>query len=422
MIMKRNLIGKFESNSIYLLICAALSGIIGYLYQIVLGNVLSVEDYGKANILITYISTVSMVIQPISLLASRNVAIFKAKKQEEELTNFLAAVFEIVVIICIIICLLTFGFELVRENDINTFAHATCFAVTLVTNIVYNVFLGIAQGFKQFVKYGLVGLVYVIVKVTTIVASRHIQSIYIVMFSIIISNIICIIILLCPNKQDGIIRKYKRQKLKGWVPEILPFYGWTFIIQLLLGFIINGGDVILIKFIFSDAMAGIYAVSSNLCRIAIIASTPILTIMYAEVAGNLANKNILLDLLKKSMLYCSMIAVIFLGLLNITGKWVVKVLYGMRYEEAILYLPRTSFFIISVVWLNILSQYCMALGKVKMLAFIVIFIITGILISSSIITTVGQLIVASGVIICIGNIYCYCKIAKEELWMFENKN
>lgn len=410
---KSKVIGKFEINSIFLLVCAVFAGALGYLYQIILGNILSVEDYGQANVLITYISAISTITQPMALLASRNIAIYKAEQKEKELNNFLAVIFEMTAIICFILCVIIFGFEFLRKGKEGDFFYIFCFSLTLVTNIIYNILLYVAQGFKQFGRFGLVGLAYALIKVVTIILIKHMQGAYIVMAAMTVSDIICIILLACPDRHGSIIRRYKQQSIAEWIPEIVPFYGWTFLVQILLGLIINGGDIILIKHFFSDEMSGIYAVSSVLCKIAIIGTSPILSIMYTEAASCLGDKKVLKNLLKKCWLYCSVIAGVYFLILNIMGEWIINFLYGAKYEKSASLLLATSFAMMSAIWLNIFSQYCMALGKVKMLAVILLFIIIGSLISALIMRTVCQLLIVLGITICLGNACCCCRIVKD---------
>lgn len=413
MTLKREMVGQFELNSIFLLVCTVFSGTIGYLYQIVLGNILSVESYGQANVLITYISTMSMITQPMALLVSRNIPIYNVEKREHELNNFLAVIYEITVLICFFLCVIVFGFEFIREGIEGNFLNTLWFCLTLVSNIIYTILLYVVQGHKQFVKFGVVSLAYALVKVAVVLVIRHMQSSYIVMISMTVSDIICIILLLCPNKRGSIIRRYRRQNIAKWLPEIMPFYGLIFVVQILLGFIINGGDVILIKHLFSDTLSGIYAVCSNLCRIAIIGTTPILSIMYTEVASCLKDKKALESLLKKALLYCSVIAGAYFLVLNIAGEWIITFLYGSRYNSAMSFLLATSFFIMGAVWLHILSQYCIALGKIKMIAVILIFIIIGVFMSAMFIAEIDQTLIALGTIICLGDAYCYYKIKKD---------
>lgn len=414
MTFKRKAIGKFEINSILLLTLSIISGAIGYLYQMILGSILPVESYGNANILVTYIITATMIIQPISLLASRNIAIYRAEEKEQELNNFLAVILEITIIISLSICVFIFFAGLFNEKEAGDFFYLLGFAVTLITNIAYNVIIYIMQGFKQFIKYGVIGFAYAIIKILAVITgNRYVQDDYIVMISWTASNIICILLALIPGKDGSIIRKYKRQNVIKWLPQIIPFYGWTFPVQILLNFIINGGDIILIKYFFSDRVSGIYAVSSILCRAAILATSPILAIMYTETASSLGDKISLKKLLNKGLLYCSLIAGVYFLLLNIFAKWIVIFLYGERYEDALQFFCATSFLIMAVVWLNILCQYNMAMGKVKVLVAIMCFIIIGALLAAVILPTVNQLLITVGIIICAGVLYCYYKTMKD---------
>lgn len=411
---RRKIIGEFELKSILLMALSVISGIAGYLYQIILGNFLSVESYGQANVLITYVSLATMVLQPICTLANRNVAIYKAEDNENELTVFLAVIFEIILAACILICLILSGIVFGQYERMDSFPGLVYFTLTLITNIIYNLLLYITQGFKQFGKYGVVGLSYAVLKiVAAVIGINIIHDGSLILFSLTVANVFCIGLLLIPGKKDNIIRRYRLQNIRKWLPKIMPLYGWIFFIQLSLGFLSNGGDIVLVKYFFSDELSGVYAVSSNLCKIAIAAISPIITIMFTEAASNLSDKLKLKALLTKSLLYCSVAAGGYFLVLNVCGKWIVNILYGGRYEGAVSLLKMTSFYVMGVVWLNVLCQYYIALGKTKMIAIIMILIILTGMLASRIVTSIEGMLVICSMVVIVGAFLTIIKLYKD---------
>lgn len=49
--MKKSFLGEFERNSLIVFSISMLSNVINYLYQIIMGNLLSPSDYGLVNTL-----------------------------------------------------------------------------------------------------------------------------------------------------------------------------------------------------------------------------------------------------------------------------------------------------------------------------------------------------------------------------------
>lgn len=377
MVSIKKRLGRFELNSILLLITTAFAGIAGYIYQIILANILSVQDYGQANALVTYIGMGTMVIQPIGILTNRNIVIYKAEQKESELEIFLAVILEIAVSVCILTGMAVLCAGWIKKGSFGSDSNIVYFMAVLCTNILYHICMYIVQGFKQFGKYGIVGLVYAVVKVVAIMlGSRVSRDVGVVMLCLAASNVICIILLLLPGRKDNILRKYERQNILEWIPRILPFYGWAFIIQFSLNFISNGGDLILVRQVFSDEMSGIYAVASNLCRVSMIVISPVTAIMFTEVAGCLGNKIGLRKIVHKSMLYCGVLVGVYLLLLNTLGSWIVDLLYGVRYTEAASFLGETSFFFLGIVLINIFCQYYLASGRFSVIVIAMAFIVS----------------------------------------------
>lgn len=51
--MKKSFLGEFERNSLIVFSISMLSNVINYLYQIIMGNLLSPSDYGLVNTLLS---------------------------------------------------------------------------------------------------------------------------------------------------------------------------------------------------------------------------------------------------------------------------------------------------------------------------------------------------------------------------------
>lgn len=358
--------GEFERNSILLMISSVFAGAFSYAFQILLGNVLTVADYGTVNILLTEIAMISIVNAPICLYASRNVAI-ERDRSEEEMEKLLAMIWEITFIVGFITLFSFFIlFKLGKVNSSLDNKEFVYFAFVLFTNILYNILLYIVQGYKNYKIYSLVSILYTLIKfVIAFILYKWANGIVQFLQSLLITNIVCIVVLLYPNRNYKLLKKYRWQKLSDFFSKLAYFYSWTFVLQLVLGFLVNGGDIVLVKMAFSAEQSGIYSVSATLCKVAIFGVTPIMTIMFPEVAGHVENQKSNLRLLKKTLLYGCGVAGAYLFLLNIFGQNIVDLLYGEKYSEAVEMLKSTSLYIIAIIFLNIVSQYCIALGRIK---------------------------------------------------------
>ena len=145
MVSIKKRLGRFELNSILLLITTAFAGIAGYIYQIILANILSVQDYGQANALVTYIGMGTMVIQPIGILTNRNIVIYKAEQKESELEIFLAVILEIAVSVCILTGMAVLCAGWIKKGSFGSDSNIVYFMAVLCTNILYHICMYIVQ-------------------------------------------------------------------------------------------------------------------------------------------------------------------------------------------------------------------------------------------------------------------------------------
>lgn len=360
-------LGEFEKSSILLMVCSLLAGVFNYTFQIYLGNVSTVSDYGMINILLTEISMISIINAPIGLYASRNVAV-RGGSESKEMERLLAVIWEITAIFCLLtVFSLYVLYQLNFLNATLSGRQLVYFILSAITNVLYSTLLYIVQGYKDYRSYSLVSLMYTVIKfVVAIVLYSRSNGIVEFLQAVLLTNLICIIMLLYTNR-SRLWKKYRLQKLSDSFYSLAYFYGWTFAIQLIIGFLMSGGDIVWVKVLFSEEKAGIYSVAATLSKAALFCSTPITTIMFPEVAGQTDNREANLRLLKKTLIYGGGIAGAYLVFLNILGRQIVGILYGERYVGAVAMIPSASLYVIAVIILNIISQYCIAVEKVRKL-------------------------------------------------------
>lgn len=360
-------LGEFEKSSILLMACSLLAGVFNYTFQIYLGNVSTVTDYGMINILLTEISMISIINAPIGLYASRNIAV-RGGGRSEEMDRLLAVIWEITAIFCLFTVLSLYAlYRLGFMNTALSGRQIAYFILCAITNVLYSILLYIAQGYKDYKSYSFVSLLYTVIKfgVAIMLYSRS-NGIVEFLQAVLITNLICIVMLLYTNR-SRLWKKYRLQKLSDSFYSLAYFYGWTFVIQIIIGFLMSGGDIVWVDVMFSEEQAGIYSVAATLSKAALFCSTPITTIMFPEVAGQTDNREGNLRLLKKTLIYGGGIAGAYLVLLNILGGQVVGILYGERYAGAVVMIPAASLYVMAVIVLNIICQYCIAVEKVRKL-------------------------------------------------------
>jgi len=360
---------KYELNSIILLILSLIAGAVGYFYHIILANLMSTLDYGEVNSLLAYVSIGATFISPVVILSNRKVAIYCEENKKEDLEKYINFILGIGLLLSVLVGIILYLIVLFQRVS---YDHKIVFLLFLITSttVLYILVSGILQGTKKFFLLGSISIVNNLIKVfLSAIFLLFETSIYSVLTALIISNIVCIIlIILIGLNQFILIRRININT--EWLKEIIRFYGWSFLLQFYLSFICNGGELLVIKNFFLDENLGIYSVASTLTKIPIFAITPLTAVMFTEVAGSenkLVHKKLFLY---KTLFLGFTIVCLYLFFLNVAGSYIINIVYGNEYINSEKLLRPTSLYTISITMIYIVCQYYLAINLLKKVTFI----------------------------------------------------
>ena len=372
-------IGSFEKNSIIVILFSGITGVLGYAYHLLLGNLMSVADYGKANAYISYISLLSIFISPLAIFASKKIAEF-GRKNKELLNVTLAYVYKITLFF--LKCIIIVDVILIACKGRQAIFYIVL-SITVVTNILYTILLLMIQGFNDFILYSVASLVNVLFKIILssflIVFGVGMNSVF---GGIIAGNVFAIGLMLHSKYKDVFINHYKVKPNKDIKTELQKYYQWGFLAQTTWAFIGNGGDVILIQKVCSSYQAGLYSVMSSIVRIGLFLVTSISAVMFPQIAAYKENYLRQKKYLLKTCIYGSVLMIIYLMVFNILKIPIVQLLYGEKYLEGTDFAFSISVFALLIAIGGILYQFFLANGCLKKFA-----IINSILILVMIVTT-----------------------------------
>lgn len=361
-----NRISEFEKSSLVLFVMMMAGNVCNYLYQIVMGNLLSVADFGMLNTLLS-LSTVAAVPSGIlQLIATRQAADYAARQETGRVRLLLqkllraagatAAVFLAVGVLAtpLIGAVLNIGNK----------AYIVATLAVVAVGCLYAITNGVLQGLKRFFQYGFSTLLLSLCKLAGSVLLVALGlGLYGSLAALGLGAVLCI------GYGWHALRDCRRAPLGDGVRlngrEIRAYCKKAFGVQIMTTLLSNG-DILLVRaFAADDVQVGIYSSGMVIGKIAMYVATAVVAVLFPMVAERQARGEDTRGLFAKAMLYGGGVSAACAVGMNLFGPWVFPLLFGERYTAAIPLLLPISFFVVAVTFITILMNYLTAKAQTR---------------------------------------------------------
>lgn len=394
-------IQDFEKSSMILFVLMMGTNVTNYLFQILIGNIMTVEDYGTVNTLQSIVRILSIPTTIITIISARYIALNIEVKDENKISSVINVLFKIVLIVNAFLMLIGgLGASQISnlfKIDINYVIAAIILAVVTV---VLSMILGIAQGMKKFIAYGMQNLVVALGKLfISIILVTLGWRVYGVIWATFLGTILAVLIGM-KNIWPFFLKSFNN-KVRSII-DLKEFINYSFMTIVAQGCIImiTNGDILLVKMYFTDTEAGVYSSAMVIGKIAMYVSSAVIATLFPMVVNQAQNKENTIPLLKKALVYGGGMSICCGGSMIVFGNFVINLLFGSKYKEAISFLPAVCLFVVPLTFLTILMNYVLAIGKAKFFGFtMAIGLLTIILINKYVHESIFQMISMCGAIL-----------------------
>ena len=358
---------SFEKNSMIVFMLTMTANVCNYLFQIIVGKLLSVEDYAQANTVLAIVSVLAIPTTIITMICARYIALNYSEGNEKNIVSVLKVLLKLILIISAVLLLGAF----ILMNQITSLfgLYSRWYVIGAVIVAILNLFFAITsgtlQGMKKFVPYGF----------QTICTSfgKLVISIILILIGWSIGGVICGVFLgivfaiaLGIKYMGSYVHRAIIDKQENLI-DIREFFKYAVGTLIAQGCVIalTNGDILLVKVYFSDTEAGLYSSAMVIGKIAMYVSTAVIATLFPMVVEKYNNGENTVPLFKKAMLYGGGIAVLCAIGMIVLGKYVIGILFGQRYLDAIEYLPSVCMFVVPLTFITILMNYLLAVNKAK---------------------------------------------------------
>ena len=360
-------IQEFEKNSLILFILMMVSNVCNYIFQITVGNMMTVEDYGIVNTVLGIVGILTIPTTIIAMISARYIALSATIGNEDEIVSVLQLLVRFVAAVgVILLCAGFVGIEgITRIFSLGSKNYVIGALLIAIVNLFFSVTSGTLQGLKKFFPYG----------IQTVLTSGG-KLFFSIVFIIIGWRVYGVIAALICGVFLSIL--YGVYHTKVYIKRTFSYKGKCVIdikefCKYAVGAIVaqscviafTNGDILLVKAFFSDMEAGIYSSAMVIGKIAMYVSTAVIATLFPLVVEQEQKGETTVPLLKKALFYGGGMALVCaIGMITL-GKYVIGILFGERYKAAIIYLPYVCLFVIPLTFITILMNYVLAIGKTK---------------------------------------------------------
>lgn len=358
--------GLIKAGIIFL-IFSGIVAIFNYLYHLVMGRMLGLEDYGILGSLFAIIYLATFSTSPFNLVISKEVAQHHLKDKEKIKYLYSTIIWRMIQLGLVGLIIFILLSPLIgKYMNIPDTLGIMLVGLIAYFSLISVVLTGTLNGMQKFVWQNTSGLVSTALKLSLAIILVFLGlKVNGALFAIIIGIIISIVIAYIPIRNE-----LKKTKKKKFDLSEMYYYAIPVFISSILFILIITLDQILVKHFFSSNDAGIYAAAGMIAKIIWFGSSFIIGPLFPKVVSLKSQRKDTSKLLVNSLIYISFLVILGCLIVFIAPTFIVSLLYGHMYDAAI---PLVGLFSISLAiftLIQIFMTYNLAIERFK---FIYIF-------------------------------------------------
>jgi len=354
----------FRGGSV-MTIAGVLGGIFGYVYQILMGRMLSPGEYALLSALMALLMFNGSPLSALTMAVARHVSSLQAKDEKRELWKFFLRSNKIVLVLLLMLSPFFYIFSDLLGNYLKTqsMLPVYLFGLIIPTGALLAVVIGFLQGLKCFVFIGIVGVIGVMLKI--VFSGTFVFLEYSVSGAVLGIFLSSLIVLICCfwltalkiySRNSDVEEKFSVSfSIKSFYPVLLASIAFTAMTQL---------DMVIVNNLFDPETAGNYAAASVLGKAILYLPGGLVFALFPLVAENLARKessaNLLFQAVFATSCFCGFAAIFYFFF----SGWLIHILYGERYSGAAELLRWYGLAIFPMALVMVAEHFLIAQGRV----------------------------------------------------------
>lgn len=359
-----------DRSVILLFTFSILGSAVNYAFQIFLGNMLTISDYGKFNTINAFSSNLMCFYSPLAVYACR----VTAEKQTNLFVNRLIyrSIVSFAVLISTVVMVLGAGaflFIPLERFGMDTFSFWILVLVMTVTAGMYVVVNGILQGIGRLEWYGFLGFCLMVIKMgLSYMGIKFGGRVPTVVWAMLISYavVICFIVAMISRTIKHQYRDYQIQmQPAAGHREMLRLYGFTFLVQMVVSLYINGGEIMLMSYFYDNEAAGRYSLAANVAKIGMYVVSIFTSALLPKVSSDWGRGKAVKKWFYIATAFAAGIGGVWVLFLSTIGRQLILMFLGERYYEALSNIKYMALWIIGLGMLMVANTFYLAINRLE---------------------------------------------------------
>jgi len=357
-------IRKLLSSSIIVFIGTIVSGILSYLFNVKMGDLLQPALYGELTAAMSLFTVASVGTSAFTIITMRYVGQYYYAEEGRGLGNVVKKLFIYALGLAMILFLVGWALSgvIARSFQIESSTIVVISFAAFFTSLAMTVGRGIMQGTQQFWVASMSAIVEMIGRlglgILFVKAGWGVQG---ALWAILIGSLVAYIATI--PKTRSLLAKSKEvtgeeTALSG--KEVLT-YTWPSLVMSLFLNVLLTADILLVKRYFPAVNAGEYAAVSTVAKIMFFLTGPIVSVMFPMITERRSKGERHYQMLFLSLLISLVMGGSLLLIYTIAPGLIMRTLYGDAYAAQAVLLPKVGMVMLVYALINLMANYFMAI-------------------------------------------------------------
>lgn len=356
-----------DMQSVELMVLSLGANVLNYVFQLMLGRMLPISEYGEYNAVNSLISNLQNFFTPLTITACKITAEKIGMRQVNSIKYK-----QIIKAMCIVAILLLAIGALLYPKLNGAYCSNSLWSWMIVLNTVivlavYALMMAIMQGRKMFRLYGWVGLFLILLKIIfSCIAVKIGTGVTGCVFALLLSNFILAVISLIVLKRGDGEDSYNIERGEGFKKlELIRGYGLTFITGIIFSLYISGGEVMLLNHAFDSEQVGLYSAIASLGKISFFVVSIVFVIILPNVSVIKDDGVRLKKTIRKTVALSLVLVLVYASLYQLLGKTIVTISYGEKYANGVYMIKYVNIYVMLISLMGILHNVLIGIDKLK---------------------------------------------------------
>lgn len=354
---------KLAQTSSWLVVGGLTAGFLGYVFQIIMGRLLSPSDFGQFSAIMALYAILAAPLATLMMVVSRKISEYRANADEGSIfhfyysVNYSTAVFGMVFFVACIIFAPVLQTYLKTPSTIEIYLLGIVLLATIPMTI-NNAFL---QGLQNLIWLSTCGAILMLLKITFSVAlillgygmNGAIGGVALSLLAIWIISYVGIRVQV--NQGQGKPSQRNHIPTLSILPVLVANVAFTAMTQI---------DMVLVNYYFPPHEAGMYAAASILGKAVLYLPSGVALALFPMVAENNARNQGSAHLLIQALILAAVLCLSGAVFYYFFGEWLIRMFYGESYHEAGEVLRYYGFAILPMTLVMVAEYFLIAKGRV----------------------------------------------------------